>query len=102
MALLRATTTTWAAATNGTQSSAPLQLASGKQVLAIGGFNGGDAAPTLAQFKAWVAEGKISYYVSGGGMGGGPGGGNNEIASWVAASYPASAMGGTTVYDLTG
>ena len=105
VALLTATTTTWAAATNGAQSSAPLQLASGKQVMAIGGFNGGDNAPTLAQFTTWVAEGRISYYVSGGGMGGGPGGpggagGNSEIASWVAAHYTATSVGGTTVYDL--
>ena len=100
VALLKATTTTWAAATSGSQSSAPLQLASGKQVMAIGGFNGGDAAPTLAQFKAWVAEGRISYYVVGGGMGGGPGGGNSDIASWVASSYTTTTVGGTTVYDL--
>ncbi|MCU1601407.1 MAG: glycosyl transferase [Frankiales bacterium] len=109
VALLKATTTTWAAATNGTGSSAPLQLASGKQVMAIGGFNGGDAAPTLAQFQKWVAEGKVSYYVSGGGTGGGTGGGqgggqsgsgSGSIASWVAASYPATTVGGTTVYDL--
>jgi 4-amino-4-deoxy-L-arabinose transferase-like glycosyltransferase len=102
VALLKATTTTWAAATNGAMSSAPLQLASGKQVMAIGGFNGGDNAPTLAQFQAWVAQRKISYYVSGGGMGGGPGrgGGNSSIATWVAAHYPATTVGGTTVYDL--
>ena len=102
VALLQATTTTWAAATNGAMSSAPLQLASGKQVMAIGGFNGGDNAPTLAQFQAWVAQGKIGYYVSGGGMGGGPGGGrgNSSIATWVAAHYTATTVGGTTVYDL--
>jgi 4-amino-4-deoxy-L-arabinose transferase-like glycosyltransferase len=109
LALLKATSTTWAAATNGAMSSAPLQLASGKPVMAIGGFNGGDNAPTLAQFQAWVAEGKISYYVAGGGFGGGPGGGagggpggggNNAIATWVAANYQATTVGGTTVYDL--
>jgi 4-amino-4-deoxy-L-arabinose transferase-like glycosyltransferase len=105
VALLKATTTTWAAATDGTQSSAPLQLASGKQVMAIGGFNGGDDAPTLAQFQTWVAEGKVSYYVSGGngGFGGGPGGRGgaaSEIAGWVAAHYSATTVGGSTVYDL--
>ena len=109
VALLKATTTTWAAAANGSMSAAPLQLASGRAVMAIGGFNGSDNAPTLPQFQAWVAEGKISYYVSGGGsggvsgggFGGGPGGGgNSSIATWVAANYTATTVGGTTVYDL--
>jgi hypothetical protein len=106
-ALLQATTTRWAAATSGSMSAAPLQLASGKAVMAIGGFNGGDDAPTLAQFQAWVAAGDIAYYVSGGGGGfggGGPGGGGSStaIATWVAAHYTATTVGGATVYALTG
>jgi hypothetical protein len=74
-------------------------LASGKSVMAIGGFNGGDPAPTLAQFQQYVAEGKISYYVAGG-RGGGFGGGSSDIATWVAAHYQAKTVGGSTVYDL--
>jgi hypothetical protein len=100
--LLSETTTEWAAATTGATSAANLQLASGKAVIAIGGWNGSDPAPTLAQFQQWVSEGRISYYVSGGGMGGGPGRGNSEIAQWVAANYTASTVGGATVYDLRG
>ncbi|MFC0540412.1 ArnT family glycosyltransferase [Kutzneria chonburiensis] len=99
VSLLKATTTEWAAATDGSMSSAPLALASGKSVMAIGGFNGGDPAPTLAQFQQYVAEGKISYYVAGGGRGG-FGGGSSDIATWVAAHYQAKTVGGTTVYDL--
>ena len=72
--LLEATTTRWAAATIGSMSAAPWQLASGKAVMAIGGFNGRDNAPTLAQFEAWVAEGKISYFISGGAGARRPGG----------------------------
>lgn len=101
-ALLRATTTRWAAATSGAMSAAPLQLASGRPVMAVGGFNGGDAAPTLAQFQAYVAKGEISYYVAGGGLGG-PGGGRGSdtgIAAWVAAHFTATSVGGQTVYDL--
>jgi 4-amino-4-deoxy-L-arabinose transferase-like glycosyltransferase len=106
VALLKNTTTRWAAATNGSGSSAPLQISSGRAVMAIGGFNGSDNAPTLAQFQAWVKAGYISYYVSGGqGTGGGGAGGgtssNSEIASWVAANYTAQTVGGTTVYALT-
>ena len=43
--------------------------------MAIGGFNGSDPSPTLAQFEKWVAEGQISYFIAGGGFGGGPGAG---------------------------
>jgi 4-amino-4-deoxy-L-arabinose transferase-like glycosyltransferase len=97
--LLKDTTTEWAAATTGGTSAADLELASGKQVIAIGGWNGGDPAPTLAEFKSYVEQGRISYYVTGG-MGGGPGGGNSEIAQWVADNYDSRTVGGQTVYDL--
>ena len=58
--------------------SSGYQLATGDPVMAIGGFNGTDPAPTLAEFERYVAEGKIHYYISGGGGfgGGGFGGGS--------------------------
>ena len=31
----------------------------------IGGFNGSDPSPTLAQFQAYVAAGKIHYFIGG-------------------------------------
>jgi hypothetical protein len=68
-------------------------------VIAIGGWNGGDPAPMLAEFKSYVAAGRIAYYVAGGGMAG-PGGGNSEIAQRVAANYESTTVGGQTVYDL--
>ena len=65
--------------------------------MAIGGFNGTDPSPTLAQFQQYVAEGKIHYFIGGGGFGGGPGGnqqgGSNAssaIAAWVADSFTAT------------
>lgn len=95
--LLKNTTTTWAAATNGSQSAANLQIsADGKAVMAIGGWSG-DPAPTLDQFKQYVKEGKITYYIGGGQ--GGPGG-NSEIATWVSENFTATTVGGTTVYKL--
>ncbi|WP_432972102.1 glycosyltransferase family 39 protein [Dactylosporangium sp. CA-233914] len=97
--LLKATTTKWAAATSGDQSAAELELATGKPVIAIGGWDGSDPAPTLEQFKTWVAKGQVAYYVSGGR--GGMGGGNSEIATWVAANHTAQTVGSTTVYKLT-
>ncbi|WP_433163232.1 ArnT family glycosyltransferase [Kribbella sp. CA-247076] len=93
---------TWAAAAVTANGAAPLQIASGEPVLAIGGFNGTDPAPSLAEFKELVAQGKIHYFVGGGGgMGGGRGGTSNEIATWVAENFQAQTVGGTTVYDLT-
>ena len=97
----------WAAATTGSQNAANYQLASELPVMAIGGFNGSDPAPTLDEFKVYVAQGLIRYYIASGGMGGGMGGtqmgGSNaasEIAEWVAQNYTAQTIGNTTVYDL--
>lgn len=101
-AMLKSTTTTWAAATNGSQSASGLEIASGTSVMAIGGWSG-DPTPTLAQFIQYVKDGKIGYYI-GSGSGGGPGGGSSsatQIAEWVAANYTATTVGGQTVYALT-
>ncbi|WP_102926726.1 glycosyltransferase family 39 protein [Streptomyces noursei] len=57
---------TWAAAAIGSQNAASYQLATQKPVMAIGGFNGSDPSPTLAQFQRYVAEGKIHYFIAGG------------------------------------
>lgn len=97
--LLAKTTTKWAAATTGSQSAASLELASGKAVIGIGGWSGSDPAPTLDEFKAYVAAGDIAYYVDGG-RGGGPGGGSSEITAWVTANFTATTVDGQTVYDL--
>jgi 4-amino-4-deoxy-L-arabinose transferase-like glycosyltransferase len=94
---------TWAAATVGSESAAPLQLATGKPVLAIGGFNGTDPTPTLAQFERLVSEHKIHYFVgqSRSSFGGGSGAAS-EITSWVEAHFTAQTAGGVTVYNLAG
>ncbi len=105
-ALLEASTTKWSAAVSGATSAADLELASGTSVIALGGWNGSDPSPTLAEFQAYVAAGQIHYYISGGGMGGGGrmGGGttqSSQIATWVSENYPATTVGGSTIYDLT-
>jgi 4-amino-4-deoxy-L-arabinose transferase-like glycosyltransferase len=61
---------TWVAATPSAQTAASVELATGESVMAIGGFSGADPAITLARFKQLVAEGKIHYYLAGGGPGG--------------------------------
>lgn len=102
---------TWVAAAIGSQNAAGLQLASGLPVMAIGGFNGSDPSPTLAQFQAWVQQGRIHYFAASsggfGGPGGGPGGGmggsgtGSDISTWVQQNFTAVTIGGSTFYDLT-
>ncbi|MEU6385047.1 glycosyltransferase family 39 protein [Streptomyces bauhiniae] len=107
---------TWVAASTGSQNAASYQLATNKAVMAIGGFNGTDPSPTLAQFKQYVTKGQIHYYIAGGGMGGGMGmgrtgetrggmGGNSGTASaistWVEANFKKVTVGSATFYDLT-
>ncbi|MEU4653600.1 glycosyltransferase family 39 protein [Streptomyces sp. NPDC023723] len=96
---------TWAAAAIGAQNAASYQLATGDPVMAIGGFNGTDPSPTLAQFKKYVADGKIHYFVSsgtGGGMGSDSDSGTSaQITSWVEANFKEVTAGSATFYDLT-
>ncbi|MFF2030622.1 glycosyltransferase family 39 protein [Arthrobacter sp. NPDC058192] len=98
-ALLRSSGTKWSAIVSGATQAASLELATGTSVIALGGWNGGDPYPTLAQFQAMVDRGEIGYFIAGGGMGGGRGG-NSEVAAWVAANYQAQTVGNTTVYKL--
>jgi hypothetical protein len=106
--LLEKSMARWAAAVDGSQSAASLELSTGLAVMAIGGWSS-DPAPTLAQFEAWVKAGDIGYYIAGGqggggGFGGAIGGGSStasEIATWVAAHYTAQTIDGETVYVLT-
>ncbi len=103
----------WVAAAVGANSAAGFQLGTSRPVLAIGGFNGTDATPTLAEFKQLVAAKKIHYFISGAGRGGfgGPGGGgaggigqsasSTAISTWVTSNFTATTVGGVTLYDPT-
>ena len=105
----------WVAAAIGSQNAAGLQLGTGLPVMAIGGFNGSDPSPTLAQFQQYVADGDIHFFAGGGGVnsvasggsGRGPGGGmggsgtGSQISAWVAANFTQVTIGGSTFYDLT-
>jgi 4-amino-4-deoxy-L-arabinose transferase-like glycosyltransferase len=92
---------TWIAATEGSEGAAPLELATGDAVMAIGGFNGTDPWPTLAVFKELVARHEIHYYVGQGSQSFGGGRGSSAIAAWVEAHFTKQTVGGQTVYDLT-
>jgi 4-amino-4-deoxy-L-arabinose transferase-like glycosyltransferase len=111
----------WVAATDGSQSAATLELATGDAVMAIGGFSGEGGHLTLAEFERYVRAGEIHYFIAGSGMGGagGPGAGGGgtapaggarggmggysdaSILSWVEAHFKSETIGGETVYDLS-
>jgi len=96
---------TWVAATVSSNSASGYQLATGDPVMAIGGFNGTDPAPTLAQFEQYVQSGKIHYFISGGrGTGGATSGGSadaaSQITSWVESHFTAQTVSGQTIYNL--
>ncbi len=96
---------TYLAATFGAQSAAGYIIASdGGSFLPIGGFNGGDAVPTLERFQQLVADGELRYVImSGGGRGGFGAGGTGtsaEIQAWVTQNCgQATDAPSTALYD---
>ena len=92
---------TWIVAVSGSEQAGSIELVTGLPVMAIGGFNGGDPAPTLDQLKADVASGRLRYVLVGGG-GGGPNGDSSTISDWVTAKGTVVAeVGGGSLYDLS-
>lgn len=98
----------WTAAVVGSNNAAGYQLASGAPVMALGGFNGTDPAPTLEQFQRHVADGDVHYFIGsrsplGFGRGAEQSGSRAaaDIADWVQARYPGRTVDGVVVYDLT-
>lgn len=78
----------WLVATSGSHSAAPIILATdGLPVMAMGGFSGGDPAPTADELAQYVELGELRFVLLGGnGPGGrGPGGGGqgSDRTSWV-------------------
>ncbi|WKG06687.1 glycosyltransferase family 39 protein [Mycolicibacterium sp. HK-90] len=98
----------WAAAVVGSSNAAGYQLATRAPVMAVGGFNGTDPAPTLDEFQGLVGDGAIHYFIRSRIMAGGFGGhtpsGSRaaiEIAEWVQAHYNPITVDNVTIYDLT-
>ena len=99
---------TWIVATWSANGAGTIELASGQPVMAMGGFSGGDPAPTLDQLKAYVASGQLRYVLingAGGGMGGPGSSGSTatDISAWVASVGTVVDYGGNagTLYDLS-
>lgn len=98
----------WAAATVGSNNAAGYQLAIDAPVMAVGGFNGTDPAPTLEEFQRHVAAGEIHYFVDAhkdfARMQGRAASGSREaqhITAWVHDRFTAIRVDGTVLYDLT-
>lgn len=96
---------TWAAAVVGSNNAAGYQLAAGVPVMAVGGFNGTDPAPTLDEFRGLVADGRIHYFIESHILAGSrtDHGGSEaavDIGDWVLQTFVPRTVGGTVVYDL--
>lgn len=94
---------TWAAATVGSETAANLQLESGRAVLPVGGFDGTDPYPTLAEFQRWVQQGRVGALVvenlppltiEGRGE-------SARIVDWVRTNFTVESVEGVELYDLT-
>lgn len=67
---------TWIVAAPGSMTAAPIILATGgESVMTMGGFGGGDPAPTADELAAYVDGGEVRFVLVREGPSGGPGGG---------------------------
>lgn len=97
---------TWVAAAVGSNNAAGYQLSTGLPVMAVGGYNGTDPAPTLERFQELVAQKRIHYFMDSTMlrmMGGDSTGSDaaHQIADWVHANFPSEVVDGVTVYDVS-
>jgi 4-amino-4-deoxy-L-arabinose transferase-like glycosyltransferase len=58
---------TWLVAVPGANAAAPIELATGKPVMAMGGFIGSDPAPTAEQLAQLVRSGQLRFVLLGAG-----------------------------------
>jgi 4-amino-4-deoxy-L-arabinose transferase-like glycosyltransferase len=88
----------WIVAVRDGANSAAIQLAAREPVMTIGGFTGGDPAPTLAQLQADVGSGQLRYVLE-------PDSPPTRIGDWVRGSCSSTGMGGLAnlvLYDCAG
>ena len=91
---------TYLVAVDGSNGAAPIILATGKPVAAMGGFTGSDPWPTVAELQKLVSSGQLRYVLLGG-QGGFRGGfgGTSSVSSWVTSNcsvVDSSAYGGSS------
>ncbi|MEU4344826.1 glycosyltransferase family 39 protein, partial [Nocardia sp. NPDC023852] len=105
--LLAKTDNRWSAASIGSFTASSLELRTSTSVIAIGGFNGGDNSPTLAQFQQYVANGEVHYFIAQGQGGSRPStdgakSAADQITEWVKAHYTAVTVGTVDLSDGSG
>lgn len=88
---------TWLAATVGAMVAAPVILRTGEPVMAVGGYNGNDPAPTVDELRRYVRDGELRFVWTDGSSGVRSMGGEvdtgvvDESMGWVAAHCTAVA-----------
>jgi len=83
---------TWLVAVPSAQEASTIILLTGRPVIAMGGFTGGDPAMTVDELQRYVREGRLRYIILGGRMG--PGGGaNSAVTAWVQKNGTAVSAG---------
>jgi 4-amino-4-deoxy-L-arabinose transferase-like glycosyltransferase len=95
-------------AADGSHTTAPIIIKSGKAVVTIGGFSGADPAPTTTQLAQMVKSGELRYVLvsadGGGGPGGGRFGGSQALTTWVqqhGTKVTGVDTGGMTLYRVS-
>jgi len=101
-------TARWIVAASSASQAAPIQLASGQPVMAMGGFNGSDPVPSLDQLKAYIASGRLRFIIAAGAGLGGFGQGFGRVtgmSGWVRSNCEIVVIPGgtsTALYDCAG
>jgi 4-amino-4-deoxy-L-arabinose transferase-like glycosyltransferase len=73
-------------AVSDASAAEPIILATGKPVMAIGGFSGNDKTLTVAKLEQMVKAGQIKYYLVGGTGGMGGSNSSDDLTAWVKAN----------------
>ncbi len=85
----------WALAVANANIAAPIALATGLPVMAVGGFNGGDQILTIETLQSYIADGSIRYFLISGDQTQG------AVYQWVLKNAtPIQIDQRTTLYDL--
>ena len=98
----------WVVATVGDLPAGGYQLATDYPAMAIGGWTGGDPAPSLAEFKKMVTQHQVHYFIPAGTYGGIvlgaslAGSDACQVTGWVEHNFAPQRLSGVVVYDLSG
>lgn len=92
----------WVAATTGSQNAALYQLATGRPVMSIGGFSTSDVYPLIGDFKRFVHDQKITYYIHQPGIleWANASANTRAVVSWIESNFEYEEVSGVRVYDM--